>query len=309
VFPNPTPTRPENSTTGRKPPTFRTPASFRILRAALGALAVVSPTTAGGVAERLFLTPRRSARRTDARAVLATGRRIALPTAYGDLAAWRWGASGGPATLLVHGWEGHGAQLGAFVEPLVAEGLSVVTFDAPAHGDSPGRFSSIVHFAEGVTAAARTLGLLRGIVTHSMGGAGALWASRDGLLAERLVLIAPPIDVADFTGLFARTMGLSEQIREDVHRRLHRRLGVPVEALRAERVVGRLRGPLLVVHDEDDREVPIRCGETIARAWPGAELVRTRGLGHRRILRDVETVRRIVRFVAHGPAAVSGGEV
>ena len=40
--------------------------------------------------------------------------------------------------LLVHGWEGRGAQLGSLVGPLVEAGLSVVAFDAPAHGDSPG---------------------------------------------------------------------------------------------------------------------------------------------------------------------------
>jgi len=51
------------------------------------------------------------------------------------------------------------------------------------------------------------------------------------------------------------------------------------------------------VHDEEDRDVPIRCGEVYARHWPGASLVRTRGLGHRRILRDDGVVRAIVRFV------------
>jgi pimeloyl-ACP methyl ester carboxylesterase len=62
-----------------------------------------------------------------------------------------------------------------------------------------------------------------------------------------------------------------------------------------------MRGALLVVHDENDREVPIACGEAIARAWPGAELVRTRGLGHQRILRDAATLKRVVRFVAQNP--------
>jgi alpha-beta hydrolase superfamily lysophospholipase len=31
------------------------------------------------------------------------------------------------------GWGGRGAQLAAFVEPLLARGFSVVTLDAPAH--------------------------------------------------------------------------------------------------------------------------------------------------------------------------------
>ena len=52
-----------------------------------------------------------------------------------------WGA--GPSVLLVHGWEGRGAQLGALVDPLVAAGYRVVALDGPAHGDSPGRLSTL----------------------------------------------------------------------------------------------------------------------------------------------------------------------
>ena len=62
----------------------------------------------------------------------------------------------------------------------------------------------------------------------------------------------------------------------------------------------RLGKALLVIHDEDDAEVPIACGEKIAHAWPGAELVRTRELGHRRILRDAKALQAVVRFVAQG---------
>ena len=127
-----------------------------------------------------------------------------------------------------------------------------------------------------------------------------LWASRLGPLAPRLVMVAPPIDLRDFTRSLSRVLGLPEDVRGRVHRRLSARFGVPIEEVRAERLASTMRGSLLVVHDEDDREVPIACGEAIARAWPGAELVRTRGLGHQRVLRDPATLQTIVRFVAQG---------
>jgi len=37
---------------------------------------------------------------------------------------------------MVHGWNGRGAQLGAFAPELVRVGFRVVTFDTPAHGRS-----------------------------------------------------------------------------------------------------------------------------------------------------------------------------
>jgi hypothetical protein len=54
---------------------------------------------------------------------------------------------------------------------------------------------------------------------------------------------------------------------------------------------------LLVLHDRDDKEVPLRAGREIARAWPGAELFVTNGLGHQRILRDPRAMEMVVGFV------------
>jgi pimeloyl-ACP methyl ester carboxylesterase len=273
------------------------------------ALAHVAPEGAAALAERMFLTPHRHARPAVERDLLAKGRPLLLPTKNGDLAAWEWGpeepirfasspAFDVPSVLLVHGWEGRGAQLGPLVEPLVALGLRVVTFDAPGHGDSPGARCSLFDVADAISRAVEEHGPFHAIVTHSMGGAAALWASRDGTLARRLVLISPPIDLRDFTRAMSRTLGLPEGIRGRVHERLGSRFGVPIEEAQAERIARTMHGPLLVVHDEDDQEVPIACGEAIVRAWQGAELLRTRGLGHRRILRDRESVEAIVRFVS-----------
>ena len=140
-----------------------------------------------------------------------------------------------------------------------------------------------------------------------MGGAVTLWASRDAPLSSRFVFIAPPVDLRDFTRSFARTLGLPEDVRGRVHRRLRTRFGVPIEDARAERLAESMEGPLLVVHDEDDKEVPVACGVAIAAAWPAAELLRTHGLGHQRILHDASTLQTIASFVALKPARTSPG--
>ena len=63
-------------------------------------------------------------------------------------------------------------------------------------------------------------------------------------------------------------------------------------------LVGRLSPAALVIHDQDDADVPIAHGERIVEAWRGSRLVRTAGLGHRAILRDPSVVRRTVDFMA-----------
>src|ERR1043166_8169499 len=140
----------------------RSQIAVRLTRAALQAAYAVSEDLGTLVAERLFTSPRRHPRPDREAHVLAMGRRFDLdvtlrsPRWHGEhrrLAAWRWGH--GPTVLLVHGWEGRGSQLGAFVEPLVAAGLSVVAFDAPGHGDSPGRRLYLADLADCVVGVAR----------------------------------------------------------------------------------------------------------------------------------------------------------
>jgi hypothetical protein len=64
--------------------------------------------------------------------------------------------------------------------------------------------------------------------------------------------------------------------------------------------------PTLVVHDHGDREVGFRDGHETARAWPGARLLATEGLGHRRLLRDPAVVEEVVAFVAAPVPAAPG---
>src|SRR5678816_1021873 len=129
--------------------------AVRLARAALQTAYIVSEDLGTSLAERLFTTPRRHARPPRERTVLASAREGIVDVTLRaprwkhlrvPVATWRWGV--GPTVLLVHGWEGRGSQLGAFVEPLVAAGMSVVAFDAPGHGDSPGHQLFLTELAD-----------------------------------------------------------------------------------------------------------------------------------------------------------------
>src|SRR6185295_1815526 len=125
------------------------PRELRWIAGALDLADRVVPPLAERWAARQFFTPRRT--RLGDRSALMSARRIRIDGR--ELAAWRWGD--GPAVLLVHGWEGHAGQLAAFVEPLLARGLSAVAFDAPAHGSSRGDHVTLFDFADAVADVAR----------------------------------------------------------------------------------------------------------------------------------------------------------
>src|SRR5688572_26209329 len=172
------------------------PLSLTLVRA-LRVLSHASPGVASRIAADLFMTPRRH-RTPDRERALLEGA-TPFDVRLGDsttIKAWRWG--NGPLVLLVHGWEGRGSQLTPFVRPLVDAGHRVVTFDAPGHGASDGNRSSLPHFTYALRAVAATAEP-HAIIAHSLGCAATTLALRDGLNANRLVFMAPPLEPVDYT--------------------------------------------------------------------------------------------------------------
>lgn len=267
-----------------------------LARAAFATLSALWPPLAARLAERLFLTPPRRRPPANELGVLATARSHVVGVEGRRLQTWTWGV--GPTVLLLHGWGGRGGQLAGFVGPLLAHGFSVATFDAPGHGASEGGPVTVPE----MVAAARAVGTahapLAGVVAHSLGAVAATTALREGLELDAAVFIAPPAELVSSSVLFASELGVSRRVRELMQQRIERRAGRPWSAFDVVRLAPSLAVPLLVFHDRGDGEVPWQHGLSIARTWPGAELVTTDGLGHRRILRDPGVAAAAATFIA-----------
>jgi pimeloyl-ACP methyl ester carboxylesterase len=261
------------------------------LRASFSAASYLAPSFTAGVAERLFFKTRRNGPRPGERDVLEA----ATPSSIAGMRAWFWGD--GPTVLLVHGWNGRATQLGGFVEPLVARGYRVVAFDAFGHGESPGSSMSIPELAACVRQVADEVGGLYGVIAHSMGGAATTLALSNGLQLERAVFVSPPSDPKVFLQIFSDALALPGAVRAHLKERVERRVGITMERMRADLIAPSMRTPLLVVHDRNDKEVPAESGQSIAEAWPNAELIITEGLGHQRILRAEHVTNVAVNFI------------
>ena len=265
------------------------------LRTVFRTVGAAAPEVAARWAETIFCTPPRHGPRSGDEAFLATGREFAVRSGREELAGWEWGE--GPAVVLVHGWGSRAARFAAMARALKDAGFRVVAYDAPAHGRSTGRFASLPEFARALGSVAEAIGPVHGLVGHSLGGAAATLALRDGLGAERVVLLAAPADVTPFTTAFADQLRLPPAVRHAMRRNLELRLDVRLDELHVPTIARSLRASALLVHDREDLDVPYRHAEEIAGAWTGARLVTTAGLGHRAILRDPAVVRQSVEFL------------
>lgn len=279
-----------------------TSAAVSALRVGFRALSAIAPGVAARAAERLWLTPPRPKIRDEARAFLSTGSKRMLDVNGRSVATWAWGH--GPRVILVHGWGGYGAQMQGFVEPLARQGFEVVLFDAPAHGVSgPSqlgtRRSTLFEFSDALSSIAGEAPSLAGVIAHSGGCTAAAWALRYATWnPAAMVFVSPMASPIRYRGIFQEALGLSDGAMRRFTANTERRFGFRWEDFEVPAMADRFRTPpVLVVHDRDDRETSWSEGEAIAKAWPGARLHSTTGLGHRRILRDPTVIGEVTRFL------------
>ncbi|MEJ0033062.1 MAG: alpha/beta hydrolase [Bacteroidota bacterium] len=72
------------------------------------------------------------------------------------------------------------------------EGFQVVAFDGPAHGESEGRQTNPVEFAEAMKKVTDIEGSISAIIAHSFGGVASLLAIQRGLPVTTLINISSP---------------------------------------------------------------------------------------------------------------------
>ena len=260
------------------------------------------PEYAAALAERLFLTPPRTS--DPSQLPVSTffdfldARASYLEYRGRSLATWRWGPQDAPAVLLAHGWGGYAAQMRGFVPRLLAEGFRVIAYDQPAHGLSEGRLTGLPDFAGALAAVAAHHGGVRHVIAHSLGGVAVAIALSRGLRLQSTVLISPPSDLVGYSRRFARWTWMPEALRRAMQAAIEERFGLRWFELEIPRLAPRLKTPALVIHDHGDGIVPWTQGAALARAWPGARLLSTVGLGHGRILESDIALRAAADFIA-----------
>jgi pimeloyl-ACP methyl ester carboxylesterase len=263
------------------------------------ASALLFPELAGAWAERMFLTPPRARDAAATALDLIDARQTYIEHRRRLISTWRWGSRDAPAVLLAHGWGGNAAQMRSFVFPLLQAGYRVIAYDQPAHGVSEGKLTGLPDFADVLAEVASHHGNVQAVIAHSLGAAGAALALAWGKTNfGKIVLVSPPSDLIGYSRRFARWYWIPEPVRKAMQRAIEERYGVLWEDLEVPRVAPRLAAQALVIHDRNDRMMPWTHGASVARHWPGARLLTTDGLGHRRIIADERVTLAAADFVA-----------
>ncbi len=230
------------------------------------------------------------------RELLARAENFYVPYGDVDLAVSSWGQ--GRPIILLHGWGGHRGQWSAFVPSLVEANLQVISFDAPAHGDTPGTQTNGFEMAAALEVVVQRVGVPQAILAHSLGTLVATIALQNGLQVEKLVFIGALRRLSDALTYYTQSLGLPQTIQKTLVRRMNDTFGADIwEKTALDIQLPRFAIPTLLFHDLDDETTPYQSSVALARALPSADLVTTRELGHRRILMDLQVIQSATEFI------------
>ncbi len=261
-------------------------------------LQFVSPYLAMRFAFKLFMTPYKfkRPRREQNMYKSANKEMILVSDLNKKIQTYKLGSTD-RRVLLIHGWAGRGTQLFKIAEVLQEQGYSVISFDATAHGDSEGKTSAMTEFIPSILAIESHFGQFEYAIGHSLGAMALLNAVKQGFKARKIVLIGVADSINKITHQFVRRLGLKLKVAKLLKKHLDQTLGYDSEVLSASVAAKKVKIPSLVIHDENDEDVPLNWAKNVSDNLEKGEWLLTKNLGHRRILYDANVINHILEFM------------
>ncbi len=193
---------------------------------------------------------------------------------------------------------GRATQVSGFVHDLVEHGYQVVAIGGPAHGQSVGRSANPSLFTTDIHLADETFGSFEGAIGHSMGGNAIATALAEGFECPKTVLISSPSNIENVLMRFADFIGLPSKTKPFFISAVEREVGKSAEALNAAVNLQKSSSTCLIIHDQNDLEIPLSDAEAIAKKRDEISLVKTEGFGHRLIIRQPTVWKKAAEFFA-----------
>ncbi|MCZ6701816.1 MAG: alpha/beta hydrolase [Ignavibacteria bacterium] len=272
------------------------PIGLIFIRWAFKNLEKTLPWLANRWAVNLFFTPIHFPEPEAEKKMALLGSGFTLKHKEKNIRGYYWGQ--GPVVVLLHGWSGRGLQFFKLISTLVDNGYRAVTFDGPAHGKSDGKTTDLLEYSEVIAMVAKKFGDIHSLVGHSFGGVAALYAIREGLAINNLVMISTPTIADDIVREFLNKINASPKVGLFFKKYFLNKFGKDFDSFSARVLAEDINDlPILLIHDEEDREVPIQHPLLFQEVKPEAKLIRTTGLGHTRILKNERVIDETISFI------------
>ncbi len=221
---------------------------------------------------------------------------VAIPEINETIMCFEW-KNKGEKVLLAHGWSGRGTQLYAIAESLHKKGYHVISFDAPAHGKSTGKKTNILQWDAAIKTLNNHYGDIGIYIGHSLGGMAVLKYCEQASNVKKIITIGSGDQMRTIFDNFIMSVGLKPKTSERMKTYFQDKYKININEYDANYVVRQQQTPTLIIHDENDHDIDVSCAVNIHKQHPNANLMVTKGLGHRRILRDEKVLHKVISFI------------
>lgn len=223
---------------------------------------------------------------------------LLIPGVNKKIVVYKYGKSD-KKILLVHGWSGRGTQLVKFADAFVDKGYATISFDAPGHGKSPGNSTIMTEFIASILEIDNKFGPFEAAIGHSLGGMALLNAIKKGLKINRLTIIGSGDKVKDILDDFVSKLELKSEFSSNLQDYFEKKYNESMENYSGHTAAKTIDIPVLVIHDENDSEVPVETSINIHDNLKNGELLITQHLGHRKILGNPFVIEKTIEFITN----------
>ena len=216
--------------------------------------------------------------------------------------------------LCAHGWEGRGTNFYKFIPKLMQRGFRVLALDHPMHGNTPGTESGCHVFGFTLNCVLNyiqepTIFLVNSLSNEAVSMNYYISDEKTRNQIKGFVGISVLDKITDCIINFGKMSGLDDYTCNLFLEKNSEKLRIDFSFFVLSETIKNFNYPCLIIHDENDREVPIDSAINSSKYVPEKFQTykigdkefpcfhKTSGLGHRRIIRDDNVVSLVVDFV------------
>lgn len=262
-------------------------------------LSNVAPSMVAGMAYKVLTNPQIKKLREHELELLDQSQKETIPFGKFDIQTYKWGNPTDEKILLIHGWEGQAGNFSDIIQELIKHKYYVIAFDAPSHGFSSKGKTSLFEFSDLVEKMIIDTGCKK-LISHSFGGVAttsALFRNKD-IEIDKYLLLTTPDKFSQRIDDVAKFVGVNEKVKNKLIKKLEDEIQVKVSEANVSSFVKDIKvKKALIIHDINDRVIPIEQSKNVCQNWEVCEFKEIEGTGHFRILRTKEVTNSIIDFM------------
>ncbi|MFD2742585.1 MULTISPECIES: alpha/beta hydrolase [Sphingobacterium] len=205
----------------------------------------------------------------------------------------------GTVILFAHGWGGSIQNFKYLIRPALERNISLIGFDAPAHGASTGKQTHIIEFKEVIKYCLDQLNDYEKVIVigHSLGAAAAILAVMESpkVKVDHLFAVAAPADLKRIFDDYVTTMNISVQDATNIATYVKEKINLDFDSenWRNKPLPKHLK-QITFIHGKEDDVIPIEDIVDLAENWKLDAMNTVRILeapGHYNILKSPEAIK------------------